>query len=120
MGNCGVKLWWAARLNVIQSETIKDSLYIRIYLFIHQEDTRFDRRQLSLCSCTKNNILWRCLWENHTEVDSGLKGGDDIRNDVHLVETLHLNLGIKQQDNRRDWSSAREGPTRPHFANAVQ
>jgi hypothetical protein len=39
---------------------------------------------------------------------------------VHLVETLHLNLGIKQRDNRRDWSNAQEGPTRLHFANAVQ
>jgi hypothetical protein len=35
MENSGVKLWWAARLNVIQSETIKDSLPIHTYLFIH-------------------------------------------------------------------------------------
>jgi hypothetical protein len=35
MENRGVELWWAARLNVIHSETINDSLHIRIYLFIH-------------------------------------------------------------------------------------
>ena len=33
MEDRGVQLWWAARLNVIQSETIKDSPHIRIYLF---------------------------------------------------------------------------------------
>jgi len=35
MENRGVKLWWAARLNVIQSETTRDSPHIRVYLFIH-------------------------------------------------------------------------------------
>lgn len=91
MENCGVKLWWAARLDVNQSEPNRDSFHIRIYLLVQQEDARVDRDRVPLRSCTKNNIPRRCFWKNHTEVDSGLEGGENVWNNVHLVKTLHLN-----------------------------
>ena len=78
--------------------TLVDSLRVCIYLLIYQKNTRFNWQSLPLCPCTKHDIFRGGLWKNHTEVDSGLEAGDNIGNDVHLVEALHLNRDVEQRE----------------------
>ena len=97
MENCRVKFRRATCLSVIRSvPALSTASAFRIYLFVHQENARFNRDGLPLCSCTKNNILRRSFWEDHTEVGGRLEDGENVRNDMHLIEALHLNRNVEK------------------------
>ena len=103
MENAGVKCWSLSRLCDNSSRTTqgKEGKYIAPpYLLRNQEDTGFYLSVLAFRTSSKVYALRRGFGECQTEVKGRMQGGQNIWNDVHLMNPFHLNtvrMGVPSQ-----------------------